>query len=87
MKLAVSFRLVDLGQSAGLLGLVISLSQGLCVPALGDCEGGEVGGINGFGRGNRSTRRNPSPAPLCPPEIPLARPGSEPGQPRWEASD
>jgi hypothetical protein len=31
--------------------------------------GGEFGGING--RGNRSTRRKPAPAPLCPPQIPL----------------
>jgi hypothetical protein len=26
------------------------------VPALGDCENGEVGGMNGFGRGNWSTQ-------------------------------
>jgi hypothetical protein len=39
------------------------------VPALGDCEDGEFGGMNG--RGNRSTRRKPAPVPLCPPQIPL----------------
>jgi hypothetical protein len=39
------------------------------VPAPGDCEDGEIGGMNG--RGNRSTRRKPAPAPLCPPQIPL----------------
>jgi hypothetical protein len=45
----------------------------------GDCDdGGEVGGMNGFGRGNRSTRRKPAPMPLYP-QIPLARPGREPG--------
>jgi hypothetical protein len=33
----------------------------------GDC--GAIGGMK-FGRGNRSTRRKPSPAPLCPPQIP-----------------
>jgi hypothetical protein len=38
MKLSVSFRLLDLGQSAGLLGRVISPSQGLCVSDPGDCE-------------------------------------------------
>jgi hypothetical protein len=54
---------------------------------LGDCEDREVGGMNGFGRGNRSTWRKPAPMPLCPPQIPLARPGHEPGPPRWEASD
>jgi hypothetical protein len=42
---------------------------------------------NGFGRGNRSTQRKPAPTPFCPPQIPLARPGHEPGPPRWEASD
>jgi hypothetical protein len=33
----------------------------------GDC--GEIGGMN-IGRGERSTRRKPAPAPLCPPLIP-----------------
>jgi hypothetical protein len=50
-------------------------------------DDGEVGGMNGFGRGNRSTRRKPAPTPLRPPHIPLARPGREPGPPRWETSD
>jgi hypothetical protein len=58
----------------------------LTVP--GDCDGdGVVGGMNGFGRGNRSTRRKPALTPLCPPQIPLVRPEREPGPPRWEASD
>jgi hypothetical protein len=57
------------------------------VPAPGDCEDGEVGGMNGFGRGNRSTRRKPAPTPFCPPQITLARHGHEPGPPWWEASD
>jgi hypothetical protein len=30
MKLSISFKLLDLGQLAGLLGRVISSSQGLC---------------------------------------------------------
>jgi hypothetical protein len=38
------------------------------VPAPGNCEDGEFGGIK-IGRGNRSTRRKPAPAPLCPPQI------------------
>jgi hypothetical protein len=33
----------------------------------GDC--GEIGGMK-IGRGNRSTRRKPAAAPLCPPQIP-----------------
>jgi hypothetical protein len=31
---------------------------------------GVIGGMK-IGRGNRSTRRKPAPAPLCPPQIPL----------------
>jgi hypothetical protein len=33
----------------------------------GDC--GKIGGMK-IGRGNRSTRRKPAPAPLCPPQTP-----------------
>jgi hypothetical protein len=40
------------------------------VPAPDDYDVGEFGGIK-IGRGNRSTRRKPTPAPLCPPQIPL----------------
>jgi hypothetical protein len=40
------------------------------VPAPGDCEDGEFGGIK-IGRGNRSTRSKPAPAPLCSPQIRL----------------
>jgi hypothetical protein len=41
------------------------------VPAPSDCEDREFGGMNG--RGNRSTRRKPAPAPLCPPQILLVQ--------------
>jgi hypothetical protein len=40
------------------------------VPAPGDYDDGEFGGMKS-GRGNRSTRKKPAPAPLCPPQIPL----------------
>jgi hypothetical protein len=40
------------------------------VPAPGDCEDGEFGGMK-IGRGNRSTQGKPAPALLCPPQIPL----------------
>jgi hypothetical protein len=40
------------------------------VPAPGDYDDGEFGGMK-IGMGNRSTRRKPAPAPLCPPQIPL----------------
>jgi hypothetical protein len=35
------------------------------VSAPGDYDKGEIGGM--IGRGNRSTRREPAPVPLCPP--------------------
>jgi hypothetical protein len=42
------------------------------VPAPGGCDDGEFGGMK-ISRGNRSTRRKPAPAPLCPPQIPHDR--------------
>jgi hypothetical protein len=36
------------------------------VPAPGDYDDGEIGGM--IGRGNGSTRRKPAPMPLCPPQ-------------------
>jgi hypothetical protein len=36
---------------------------------IGDGNCGEIGGMK-IGRGNRSTRRKPAPAPRCPPQIP-----------------
>jgi hypothetical protein len=49
------------------------------VPAPGDYEDGEFGGIM-IGRGNRSTLRKPTPVPLCPPQIPHAVLGGESGR-------
>jgi hypothetical protein len=66
--------------------LGMSATEWPIVLAPGDCDDGEFGGKE-IGRGNRSTRRKPTPEPLCPPQIPLARPGLKPGPPRWEASD
>jgi hypothetical protein len=40
------------------------------VPAPGDYGDGEIGGM--IGRGNQSTRRKPTPMPLCPPQTPHA---------------
>jgi hypothetical protein len=40
------------------------------VPAPGDYDDGEFGAMK-IGRGNRSTRRKPAPAQICPPQIPL----------------
>jgi hypothetical protein len=55
--------------------------------APGDCDDGEVDGMNSFGRGYRSTQTKPALTTLCPPQIPLARPGREPRPPWWEAGD
>jgi hypothetical protein len=55
------------------------------VPAPGDYDDGEIGGMMIDG-GNGSTWRKPAPVPLCPPQTPHAFSGSEPGPPRWEAS-
>jgi hypothetical protein len=38
------------------------------VPAPGDYDDGEIGGM--IGSENRSTRRKPAPVPLCPPQTP-----------------
>jgi hypothetical protein len=57
------------------------------VPALGDYDDGEIGGM--IVRGNRSTRRKAAPMPLCPPQTPCcpdANPGSRGGKPRLRQS-
>jgi hypothetical protein len=55
------------------------------VPAPRDYDDGEIGGMM-IGRGNRSTRRNPTPVPLFPPQIPNALHGREPGPLQWETA-
>jgi hypothetical protein len=50
------------------------------VPAPGDCEEGEVDGMNSFGRGNRNTRKKPAPTPICPYKSHLPDPGANPGR-------
>jgi hypothetical protein len=49
------------------------------VPAPGDYDDGDIGGM--IGRGNRSTRRKSAPVPLCPPQTPDANPGHRGGKP------
>jgi hypothetical protein len=53
------------------------------VPAPGDYDEEEIGGM--IGRGNRSTQRKPAPV-LFVHHKPHMLPVSEPGPPRWEAS-
>jgi hypothetical protein len=47
------------------------------VPAPGDYDDGEIGGM--IDRGNRSTRRKPAPLPLCASQTPHACPDANPG--------
>jgi hypothetical protein len=86
---------------SGSLGLFVSSPLGpcksqhcghiglLCIPRMiheGDCV--VIGGANDDCRGNRSTRRKPAPAPLCPTTNPTwPGPVSNRGPQRWEASD
>jgi hypothetical protein len=52
------------------------------VPAPGDYDDGEIGGM--IGRGSRNTWRKPAPVPLCPPHptcYPDANPSRRGGKP------
>jgi hypothetical protein len=55
------------------------------VPAPGDYDDGEIGGMM-IGRGNRSTRRKPAPVPLCPPQTQHATRAAAVGNQRLTAS-
>jgi hypothetical protein len=54
------------------------------LPAPGDYDDGEIGGI--IGKGNRSTRRKPAQCRFVHHKTHIL-PGRELGPPRWEASD
>jgi hypothetical protein len=55
------------GAQLGPLGTVATIT---IVPASGDYDDAEIGGMTN--KGNRSTRIEPAPVPLCPPQIPHA---------------
>jgi hypothetical protein len=61
-------RIVGGGVQTGPRGT--SATEWPIVPTPGDYNDGEFGGMK-IGRGNRSTRRKPTPAPHCPPQNPL----------------
>jgi hypothetical protein len=65
LKIGIVEGVVQLGP------LGIAATYWSVVPAPGDYDDGEIGGIM-IGRGNRSTRRKPVPVPLCPPQNPHA---------------
>jgi hypothetical protein len=50
--------------------LAIPTTNRPIVPAPGDYDDGEIGGM--IGTGYRSTLRKPASVPLCPPQIPHA---------------
>jgi hypothetical protein len=77
-------RIVGGGVQLGLL--VMSATNWPIVPSPGDYEDGEFGGMM-IGGGNRSTRRKPTPVPLCSPQIPHDLTGRKHGPPQWEASN
>jgi hypothetical protein len=80
MNLSVSFRLLDPGQSAiSTPWTGDQLIARTLLTAPGDCDDDGEFGMNGFGRGNGSSRKRPVPTSLCPPQIPLAILGREPG--------
>jgi hypothetical protein len=56
------------GVQLGPLGTAVTIRP--IVPAPGDYDDGETGGM--IGRGNRNTRRKPTPVLLCPPQTPHA---------------
>jgi hypothetical protein len=75
------FFLLELWMAESILGpRGVAVMYWPIVPVPGDCEDGDLVEWNVVGRGNRSTRRKSAPAPFCPPQIPLARPGREPGR-------
>jgi hypothetical protein len=59
---------VGVGVQLGPLGNVATNRP--IVPAPGDYDDGEIGGM--IGKGNRNTRRKLPPMPLCPPQTPPA---------------
>jgi hypothetical protein len=60
-KFFIVIRIVGVGAQLGPLGT--SATDWPIVPAPGDYDDGEFGGME-IGRGNRSTRRKPAPASL-----------------------
>jgi hypothetical protein len=68
LKKKLKIGIVGGGVQLGPLGT--AATNRLLVPAPGDYDDGEIGGM--IGRGNRSTRRKPAPVPLCPPKTPHA---------------
>jgi hypothetical protein len=67
------------GGGVQLSPLATSATSGPIVPATGDYEDGEFGGMM-IGRGKRSTRKRTTPVPLSSPQISHELTGREPGK-------
>jgi hypothetical protein len=67
------------GVQLGPLGTAVTNRH--IVPAPGDHDDGEIGGMM-IGRENWSSWRKPAPVPLCPPQTPHACPDANPGHRR-----
>jgi hypothetical protein len=78
-RVAVILFIGILGSGVQLGPLGTAATNRPIVPAPGDYDGGEIGGMM-IGRGNRSTRRKPASVPLCPPQTPHAAPGANPSR-------
>jgi hypothetical protein len=82
------FFLIRIGGRGGvqMRPLGTSATEWSIVPAPGDSDDGEFGGMK-IGRENRSNRRKLPQRHFVHHKFHLTRPGLEPGPPQWEASD
>jgi hypothetical protein len=69
MEFQTFIRQIFFNLYGGTLGIVATTGLLYQPRMIGDSNCGEIGGMK-IGRGSRSTRRKPAPAPLCPPQIP-----------------
>jgi hypothetical protein len=86
---AVFFLIGILGGGVQLGPLGTTVTSRPLMPAPGDYDDGEIGGMM-IGMGNRSTRRKPAPVPLCPqtPQTcPDPKPGRRDGKPAMAEAD
>jgi hypothetical protein len=72
------FKLVYWGGLVQLVQFGTPATNRRIVPAPGDYDDEEIGGM--IGRGNRSTRIKPAPMPLCSPQTPHACPDAKSGR-------
>jgi hypothetical protein len=68
---AINFLIGIVGLESKLGPLGTAATNRPIVPAPGDNDDGEIGGMM-IGKGNRNIRRKPAPVPLCRPQVPHA---------------